>query len=199
MKYIGINYGIKLDSFFSGLNQSFKVSKKEKESNLRMTAEIENKLKHDEIPILLFRKAKVFDVIKESLFLFSWLVKIFVVTFVMKKLKKTSSEYFLLDGAQAKSFKRRCKFVYWVKLLEFIFFNLVICDGLFIMIHCLTVIRFQGIKNELDHYDSFSGKLGFLLRLIGSLLIFIAILVDILEILTAGLKTYSEGSYIISE
>lgn len=64
LKYIGTNYGKILDSFFSAQNKKFKIGKKEKDSNLRLSLESDNKMKHDEIPILLFRKTHLQSMFK---------------------------------------------------------------------------------------------------------------------------------------
>lgn len=197
VKYIGCNFGKILDSFLSGQGKSFEISDEEKDSNMRLALESDYKLKNDEIPLLLFRKVKILNMVKESIYLVLWLTKAIGVTLIMKTLKKESSQYFMLADSKAKNFKRKCIFVYWVRKLEFVFFNMILADSLFILTHSLSVISLEGLKLELDYLDSSWDKILFLLRLAGSVLIFIAILVDMLELFTISLNISREVYYTI--
>lgn len=114
----------------------------------------------------------------------------------MKTLKKESSRYLELTGVKAKSFKRKCQFIYWTRKFEFIFFNLIIADSLFIITHCLSVISLNGIELEFSKMDIFD-KVGFLLRLTGSMLIFIAILFDMVELFLISINVSREVYYTI--
>lgn len=115
----------------------------------------------------------------------------------MKTLKNEATQYLQLTNPSTKIFQKKCKFVYWIRKFEFIFFNLVLADGLFIMTHCLSVISLEGIQLELNQFSSFWGKTNFLLRLVGSMLIFIAILVDILELFIVSINISRESYYTI--
>lgn len=117
----------------------------------------------------------------------------------MKILKKENSKFIMVTEAKAKSFERKCKFVNWSRKLEFVFFNMTLADSLFIMTHCLSVINMDGIKLELGQMNSFWDKAIFWLRLVGSMLIFIAILVDILELLIISLNISREMYYTIPQ
>lgn len=64
LKYIGCNYGKILDSFFSAQSNIFRVRKEEEDSNIRLALESDYKLKHGEVPILLFRKTNIQSMIK---------------------------------------------------------------------------------------------------------------------------------------
>lgn len=117
----------------------------------------------------------------------------------MKILKREPSKYLIMTDAHAKSFERKCKFIYWIRKLEFVFFNMVLADSLFIMTHCLSVISFKGINLEMSRLDSFGDKAIFMLRLTGSMLIFIAILVDMLELFVISISISREVYYTIPE
>lgn len=64
VKYIGCNFGKMFGSFLSGYSQGFEISKEEKDSNIRLALENDFKLSHDEIPILLFRKSNILNMLK---------------------------------------------------------------------------------------------------------------------------------------
>lgn len=76
---------------------------------------------------------------------------------------------------------------------------MIFTDSLFIMAHCLSVISLEGIKLELNHLNSFWGQTGFLLRLIGSISIFIAILTDILELFNISINISQDIYYTIPD
>lgn len=61
----------------------------------------------------------------------------------------------MVNEIQTKNFERKCKFIYWIRKLEFVFFNMILADSLFILTHCLSVISFKGIRLELGQMSSF--------------------------------------------
>lgn len=67
------------------------------------------------------------------------------------------------------------------------------------MTHFFSVISFDGIKLEMSKMDSYRDKAILVLRLSGSILIFIAILVDILELCVISLNISREIYYTIPE
>lgn len=188
-----------MDSFLHGMDKNFNVSKEEKDSNMRLSLESDSKMTNHEIPILLFRKASIFSLIKEILYLILWITKAIGVTLVIKMIKKNHSQVLTLSHSQTKKFEQKCKFIYWVRKLEFIFFNMVLTDSLFILTHGLAVISLEGIKLELNSMDYFREKALFILRLVGSLLIFMAILADILELFIISINISKEIYYTIPQ
>lgn len=64
IKYIGCNFGKMLDSFLSGQSKSFKISMQEKNSNMRLALESDYKMRHNEVPVLLFRKTNFQNMVK---------------------------------------------------------------------------------------------------------------------------------------
>lgn len=126
--------------------------------------------------------------IKQIIFLLLWILKTTLGGAMYRAVKTETSKFMTVTQAKKKKFELKCKVIYWLRKLEFIFFNMVLSDALFIATRCMSVISWDDLKFFLANLDSLGDKIWILLRLMGTMIIFLALLADMLELFRISLN-----------
>ena len=174
-----------LNAFLVALDPGFKQNAITIERNYIFQGEQPGKLDHDITPVLWFFPG---NIIKPLLYMVFWLAKLGLFGFIskLKEYRRTNVVYPI-----PKKFARDCKIIFWIRKLEFLFFNMILADALYIGSRTVGGLKLHLFTAYLDTVDNTWDKLGLILAYFFSMLTVVALFSDIMELFTVSMRAWS--------
>jgi hypothetical protein len=128
------------------------------------------------------------NILKPILYIFLWIAKLSIFPFI-SDLKLYRAKNVTLPVP--KKFVMKCKTIFWIRKLEFVLFNMVLADALFLGSRCVGGLKLNLFTTYLDGIDDTWEKLGLIMCYFISMLTVIAVTSDFMELFSISLKVWS--------
>jgi hypothetical protein len=185
VRFLHIKFGVMLEAFLKALDPGFPQTQAWEERNYIFQGQTPGKLKFDIIPVLWFYPG---NLIKPILYIVLWLAKLAILPYIYD-LKDYRRRNVILPVP--KKFVFKCKVIFFVRKFEFMLFNMVLADALFIGSRTVGSLKIHLFTQYLDSLESTSLKLQLIMSYFFTVLTMVALFTDFMEIFSVSLRVWN--------
>jgi hypothetical protein len=185
VRFLHIKFGVMLEAFLRALDPGFPQKAKTIEQNYLFTGQTPGKLDPEIVPVLWFYPGNLW---KPITYMVLWLMKLALFPYLsdLKHYRAKNIRYPIPP-----KFERKCKIIFFVRKLEFMFFNMVIADGLFVASRTAGSLKLHLFTQYLDGLDSTWDKLWLIMAYFFSMLTIVALFYDFMELFGVSLRAWN--------